>query len=659
MKDYFFHSLLMGLLLALSAHAIEAQTIPFQTIVDNGNSQNRVDIVIMGDGYTAAELTKYQNDTLNFVQKFFQEEPFKEYQRYFNIHRVDVISNQSGASHPERGVTVDNALGSSYNCAGIQRLICVNNSKVTNVLGNTALTPVQQDIFFIVVNDTEYGGSGGAQAVFSLHSLSADIALHELGHSFGLLADEYSDGPPPPCSNTLEPSEPNVTIVTERASIKWNTWIDAATPIPTTTTAPGVPGLYQGAKYCLTGMFRPTNLSKMRALASTPLPYEQINSEQLVKRIYNFVRPSDSNTPTSMNLTVSQGASQPFGVFTLLPFTHTVTVNWLLDGQQQATGTTFNLDTGPLTAGQHTVVASVRDQSNFVRNDPGNVLAQNLTWNLTVNAVSGNPIDQPDFFVRQHYLDFLNRQPDQPGLAFWTNEITQCGADANCIEVKRINVSAAFYLSIEFQQTGYLVEKLYKSSYGDVTGNSTLNGAHQLQVPTVRFSELLADTQQIGNGVVVGQTGWEAVLETNKQNFCQAFVQRTRFTTAFATSMTPAQFVDKLFQNAGVTPAVADRNDAINEFAGAGDTTNVSARGKALRRVAENTTLHQQEFNRAFVLMQYFGYLRRNPNDAPDTDYTGFDFWSTKLNQFNGNFVNAEMVKAFISSIEYRQRFGP
>ena len=78
-----------------------------------------------------------------------------------------------------------------------------------------------------------------------------------------------------------------------------------------------------------------------------------------------------------------------------------------------------------------------------------------------------------------------------------------------------------------------------------------------------------------------------------------------------------------------------------------------------LRRVAENSTLNTQEFNRAFVLMQYFGYLRRDPNGGQDTDYTGYDFWLTKLNQFNGNYINAEMVKAFITSIEYRQRFGP
>ena len=135
-------------------------------------------------------------------------------------------------------------------------------------------------------------------------------------------------------------------------------------------------------------------------------------------------------------------------------------------------------------------------------------------------------------------------------------------------------------------------------------------------------------------------------------------MQRARFTTAFPASLTPAQFVDRLFANAGVTPSTTERNTAIAEFGAATNTSDAAARSRTLRDVAENPTLNQQEFNRAFVLMEYFGYLRRNPNDAPDADYTGYEFWLTKLNQSNGNFVNAETVKAFITSGEYRQRFG-
>ena len=283
------------------------------------------------------------------------------------------------------------------------------------------------------------------------------------------------------------------------------------------------------------------------------------------------------------------------------------------------------------------------------------------TVTITDNDIANglNPIDVASFFVRLHYLDFLNREPDQSGLDFWTNQITTCGSDQTCIQLKRINVSAAFYLSIEFQQTGYLVERFYKSAYGDTSGASTLGGNHQLPVPIVRLNEFLLDTQQIGDGVVVNSPGWETVLENNKQSFTLDFVQRSRFTTALPTALTPAQFVNQLFSNAGVTPSANDRQAAINEFGSATNTSDISARSRALRDVAENSILTTQEFNRAFVLMQYFGYLRRNPNDPQDIDYTGYEFWLNKLNQFNGNFAAAEMVKAFISSAEYRQRSGP
>ena len=278
--------------------------------------------------------------------------------------------------------------------------------------------------------------------------------------------------------------------------------------------------------------------------------------------------------------------------------------------------------------------------------------------NETTDGV--NPLAQANFFVNQHYLDFLNRVPDPAGLSFWSNQITECqqpGATCDAA-IRRINVSAAFFLSIEFQETGYLVERLYKSAYGDAVGTSNFGPTHQISVPMVRFAEFLPDTQQIGKDVVVGQPGSEQQLENNKVAFTQDFVTRSRFTTAYAASVTPAQFVDALFANAGVTPSASDRSGAITEFGGAGNTADTAARARALRRVAENSMVTQQEKNRAFVLMQYFGYLRRNPNDQPDSDFTGYDFWLTKLNEFNGNFVNAEMVKAFIVSGEYRQRFG-
>ena len=282
------------------------------------------------------------------------------------------------------------------------------------------------------------------------------------------------------------------------------------------------------------------------------------------------------------------------------------------------------------------------------------------TVTITDNDLANGPslIDAPGVFVRAHYLDFINREPDQNGLDFWTNQITSCGSDQACVQLRRINLSAAFYLSIEFQQTGYLVERIYKTAYGEASGVSTSGSTHVLMVPFVRLNDFLLDTQQIGAGIIVGQTGWETALENNQRAFALDFVQRPSFQTRFPTSITPVQFVNQLFANAGVTPSNADRNVAIGEFGSAANTSDISARARALRDVAENSILNNQEFNRAFVLMQYFGYLRRNPNDNPDSDYTGYDFWLTKLNQFNGDFQKAEMVKAFITSGEYRSRFG-
>jgi hypothetical protein len=265
-----------------------------------------------------------------------------------------------------------------------------------------------------------------------------------------------------------------------------------------------------------------------------------------------------------------------------------------------------------------------------------------------------NASDDPANFVRQQYHDFLNREADTPGLAFWTNEITSCGTAQNCIDLKCINVSAAFFLSIEFQDTGYLVERIYKASYGSATGTSTFGGTHQFAVPIIRLNEFLPDTQEIGLGVVVGQGNWQQQLDANKAAFTAEFVQRARFTTAFPNTMTAVQFVNTLNTNAGNPLSPGERDQLVNDLA-----TNAKTRAQVLRAVAEDSDLNSAEFNRAFVLMQFFGYLRRNPNDAPDADYTGFDFWLTKLNQFNGNFVNAEMVKAFIVSGEYRSRFGP
>jgi hypothetical protein len=270
-----------------------------------------------------------------------------------------------------------------------------------------------------------------------------------------------------------------------------------------------------------------------------------------------------------------------------------------------------------------------------------------------VLAVKGNDIDASEFFVRQHYLDFLGREPDADGLRFWTNDIETCGLDLQCRQVKRVNVSAAFFLSIEFQNTGYLVERMYKAAYGDRTEAST-----GLVVPVVTRQEFMQDTPLLSQNVVVNVGNWQAQLDANKSSYALAFVKRARFAAAFPASMTPAEFVNKLNQNTGGVLSQAQVDDALVAELTANNTD--AGRASVLRKAAESAELDAREKSRAYVLMQYFGYLRRNPSDAPERDlnYAGWNFWLGKLDEFGGDAVRAEMIKAFLDSSEYRNRFG-
>ena len=631
-------------LIAVLCLARVAAAEPVQTIVNNGDPANRVDIVLLGDGYTADELSKYQSDIQQFVQLMFEQEPLKEYQRFFNVHRIDVASAESGSDHPETGTFRNTAFDSAYNCAGIQRLICANTSKAATVAFNS-LVPAQIDLIILIVNDPVYGGSGGSIAIASTNVFAVELVLHESGHTFGLLADEYTSTPPP-CSNTVEPSEPNATRQTSRAAIKWGAWIDPSTTLPTTSVQPGLVGLYEGARYCTQGLYRPTFNSKMRSLG---LPFEQVNNEQLVRRVYNRVSPVDSFAPANRSLSLTTAQSQTFSITTPAPLTHTLNVSWTIDGQPAGTSSSLTVNAGALSVGTHIVEATVSDQTAFVRSDPEQLLTERANWGVTVtNATPTNPIDGSEFFVTQHYRDFLGREPDASGLQFWVQGIESCGADAGCREVKRIDTSAAFFLSIEFQETGYFVYKTYKAAFGNLQDKP---------VP-VRRDRFIAETRAISNGVIVNVGNWREQLEANKNAYVLAIVRRPDFQVAYPASMTAAEFVSKLDLNAGAVLDAAEK-EQLGNILTSGNGSDES-RASVLRKVAEDATLHQREFNRAFVLMQYFGYLQRNPDDAPEPglNFNGYNFWLSKLEEFGGNYRRAEMVKAFLSSIEYRQRFG-
>jgi photosystem II stability/assembly factor-like uncharacterized protein len=285
------------------------------------------------------------------------------------------------------------------------------------------------------------------------------------------------------------------------------------------------------------------------------------------------------------------------------------------------------------TTGFYVVAPSLSGYHFSPENRSFSLLGNNTSaaFTATPDGVSrDNRIDSPEYFVRQHYLDFLGREPDEAGFNFWSDQILSCGADAACVERRTINVSAAYFLSIEFKQTGAVVDGLYRASYG--------------RAPL--YSEFMPDTASIANQVIVGRGDWIQRLSANKQSFVEDWVKRSEFRAAYD-RLSNGDYADSLLRNANVSVSRNERDAFVNDL-----NSGAATRADVLRQIVEDDRFVAAKRNEMFVMMEYFGYLRRDP------DASGYQFWLNKLNQFNGNFEQAEMVKAFIVSSEYRQRFG-
>ena len=280
------------------------------------------------------------------------------------------------------------------------------------------------------------------------------------------------------------------------------------------------------------------------------------------------------------------------------------------------------------TNGFYTVTPS---RANFVLSPSQrsfNQLGQHTEAAFTATATSDglNPLDTTEYFVRQQYLDFLGREPDESGFNFWVNNLERCGGDSQCRAAARLNVSAAFFISIEFQQSGSFIYDLYVGTLG--------------RKPV--FTEYASDRQQVVGG---------ANLDAAKTIFAQSFAQRAEFAAKYENASTAESFVDTLIlsvQASGVDLG-SEREHLINTYNSGIDT--LASRAAVMRTIADNAAFKQSQYNAAFVLAEYFGYLRRDPDQA------GYDFWLNVLN--NGDRDNYRgMVCAFITSTEYQKRFS-
>jgi len=288
-----------------SAPKAQAAAAPIGTawLWRGGETNASMDVLLMGDGYTAAEMGKWEADAKKVADGILADPLFAKYKTRLNILRVDLVSEQSGVS--TSSVKKNTALGMNFGCYGVDRLLCVDDALVY-AAADAVTPPDGRDVIITAANSTTYGGAGrigkGNIGTMSMHPSAIEIALHEIGHSAFNLADEYDYGG---CFTFLEPQEANVSAAKTRAAArKWGWMIGKATTVPTKSgTYPnGTVGLFEGGKYCPTGVYRPTENSRMRTLG---VPWHAVNERRAdyVFASYNPAAP----TAVAVGLPLSAG----------------------------------------------------------------------------------------------------------------------------------------------------------------------------------------------------------------------------------------------------------------------------------------------------------------------------------------------------------------
>lgn len=236
---------------------------------DTGPDQNRLTMVVLGDGYTAATLSTgiFTTHTNALMTAFNATPPWNDMFLGSNVYRINVESNEDGADQDPQGTFRDTYFNSSFWVNGIERLLAINQTGYDRaVAAADAMVGVGMwDQLIVLVNSTKYGGSGGAIVVLSAHSSGPQVILHELGHTYADLADEYTSAYP-----GFPPGDPeaNVDYDASGPGLKWLPWVEAGTPLPTPdiSTWYNAVGAFEGARYLTTGIYRPSHNCLMRAL---------------------------------------------------------------------------------------------------------------------------------------------------------------------------------------------------------------------------------------------------------------------------------------------------------------------------------------------------------------------------------------------------------
>ena len=385
-------------LLLTVAPGVTAAQATISPLLITGPPYARINIVLLSEGYTQQQLPRFQTDAGKIVTRLLLFAPFQEYANSFNAYAIAVASQDSGADHPLSNDYRNTFFNSTYNSFQVDRLLTIppNDRDPVSAHGAGRVDSLLEifmpefDLACVVVNDPVYGGSGGGIIVVSTNSASAEIAIHELGHGFGRLGDEYESAYP----GYPDIEEPNTTRETRREFIKWNRWILESTPLPT----PAIPtygsqvGLFEGAHYHATGWYRPKLNCMMRALANE---YCEVCRQQLVLSMYRLVRPIESYSPLADVVNIRDTGSVVFSVTPVIPASHALSLHWFLDsislnGENSFSYIVHAEDVGN---GMHTVRANVFDSTVYVRSDPTGLLRDSVVWTLNVSGATaaGDP----------------------------------------------------------------------------------------------------------------------------------------------------------------------------------------------------------------------------------------------------------------------------
>ncbi|WP_260867814.1 M64 family metallopeptidase [Streptomyces sp. SAJ15] len=350
------------------------------SIVSNGSTEDMVDVVFIGDGYTASQQEDFRADVRAKWAEMSAVKPYASYKKLFNVWSVDAVSQQSGVSgDPQQGVVRDTALDSYFFCDGIERLLCVDTAKVESY----AAKAKDADLVIVLANSTKYGGAGyndvvskvgydGIATASSDNEDSVQVAVHETGHSFGKLADEYVydeygdyTGAEPTGSNISKLSAEELSAQRK----KWYRWIGQDSPDG------GKVGTYEGGGYYPRGINRPTENSIMRTLGRE---FNLPGREAMIAGFYRHASVLSSTTPKgsvltrNAKLTVSLPAS--------------ASVRWYVDGKEvtaaagKTTVTPASLG-APADGRSHTLKATATDRTKAVK-DPvlRKLLTDSRTW---------------------------------------------------------------------------------------------------------------------------------------------------------------------------------------------------------------------------------------------------------------------------------------